>query len=153
MASYMSVFKYLEIQLEDIKSATNNFHDSRVIGSGGFGNVYKGELSRPDGKIEGSEGDEMILMYEYASRGSLQVILNDAALTWTQRLKICLDAAKGLSFLHDPKGTQQRVLHRDIKSANILLDGNLNAKGTTFKAVVQPDLTYLPEISRKTEYF
>ncbi|GKC97642.1 kinase-like domain, phloem protein 2-like protein, partial [Tanacetum coccineum] len=79
-----------------------------------------------------SEGNEMILMYEYASRGSLQGILNDAALTWTQRLKICLDVAKGLSFLHDPNGTQQRVLHRDIKSANILLDGNLNAKVADF---------------------
>ncbi|GJT89511.1 kinase-like domain, phloem protein 2-like protein [Tanacetum coccineum] len=170
MASYMSVFKYLEIQLEDIKSATNNFHDSRVIGSGGFGNVYKGELSHPEGKIEVAfkrlnrkhgqgdpeffkeirmlssykhdnlisllgycnEGNEMILMYEYAARGSLERILNDAALTWTQRLKICIDAAKGLSFLHDPNGTQQRVLHRDIKSANILLDENLNAKVADF---------------------
>ncbi|GKB40290.1 kinase-like domain, phloem protein 2-like protein [Tanacetum coccineum] len=170
MASFMSVFKHLEIQLEDNKSATNNFHDSRVIGSGGFGNVYKGELSHPEGKIEVafkrldrkhgqgdpeffkeirmlssykhdnlisllgycSEGNEMILMYEYASRGSLERVLNDTALTWTQRLKICLGAAKGLSFLHDPKGTQQRVLHCDIKSANILLDENLNAKVADF---------------------
>ncbi|GJT12087.1 kinase-like domain, phloem protein 2-like protein [Tanacetum coccineum] len=170
MASYMSVFKHLEIQLEDIKSATNNFHDSRVIGSGGFGNVYRGELSHPERKIKVAfkrlnrkhgqgdpeffkeirmlssykhdnlisllgycnEGNEMILMYEYAARGSLERILNDVALTWTQRLKICIDAAKGLSFLHDPNGTQQRVLHRDIKSANILLDENLNAKVADF---------------------
>ncbi|GKC84511.1 kinase-like domain, phloem protein 2-like protein, partial [Tanacetum coccineum] len=55
-----------------------------------------------------------------------------ATLTWMQRLKICLDAAKGLSFLHDPKGTQQRVLHCDIKSANILLDESLNAKVADF---------------------
>ncbi|GKA78440.1 kinase-like domain, phloem protein 2-like protein, partial [Tanacetum coccineum] len=78
------------------------------------------------------EGDEMILIYELASRGSLDRILNKATLTWTQRLKICLDAAKGLSFLHDPKGTQQRILHRDIKSANILLDESLNAKVADF---------------------
>ncbi|PWA83515.1 protein kinase-like domain, Phloem protein 2-like protein [Artemisia annua] len=171
MALYLSGFKHLEIQLEEIKSATNNFDDSKVIGAGGFGKVYKGELSHPaDGKImvafkrldrkygQGdpeffkeirmlssykhdnlisllgycNEGNEMILMYEYASRGSLEGILNDAALTWMQRLKICLGAAKGLSFLHDPNGTQQRVLHCDIKSANILLDENLNAKVADF---------------------
>ncbi|KAJ9538351.1 hypothetical protein OSB04_031084 [Centaurea solstitialis] len=74
------------------------------------------------------EGDEKILVYEYASRGSLDRHLRDAALTWIQRLGICLGAARGLSYLHDPKGTQQRVLHRDIKSSNILLDENWNAK-------------------------
>ncbi|PWA85445.1 protein kinase-like domain, Phloem protein 2-like protein [Artemisia annua] len=170
MASYLSGFKHLEIHLEDIKSATNDFDDSKVIGTGGFGKVYKGELTLPEGKSmvalkrldlksdQGDpeffreirmlscykhknlisllgfckEGDEMILIYEHASRGSLDRILNKATLTWVQRLKICLDAAEGLSFLHDPKGTQQRVLHCDIKSANILLDESLNAKVADF---------------------
>ncbi|PWA80272.1 Phloem protein 2-like protein [Artemisia annua] len=170
MASYLSGFKHLEIQLEEIKSATNNFDDSKVIGVGGFGKVYKGELSLPEGKSmvafkrldrkhgQGDpeffkeirmlssykhdnlisllgfcqEGDEMILIYEHASQGSLDRILNDANLTWTHRLKICHGAAKGLSFLHDPNRSQQRVIHRDIKSANILLDENLNAKVADF---------------------
>ncbi|PWA35827.1 protein kinase, ATP binding site, Serine/threonine-protein kinase Plk3 [Artemisia annua] len=79
-----------------------------------------------------NEEDEMILVYEYVSRGSLDRLLSDVTLTWTQRIKICLDAAKGLSFLHDPNGTQQRVLHCDIKSANILLDKNMNAKVSDF---------------------
>ncbi|KAJ9538352.1 hypothetical protein OSB04_031085 [Centaurea solstitialis] len=74
------------------------------------------------------EGDEKILVYEYASRGSLDRHLRDTALTWTQRIRICVDAARGLSYLHDPKETQQRVLHRDIKSSNILLDENWKAK-------------------------
>ncbi|GKA23986.1 kinase-like domain, phloem protein 2-like protein [Tanacetum coccineum] len=170
MATYLTGFKHLEIPLNLIKSATNNFNDSKVIGVGGFGKVYLGELPHPEGKIKVAfkrldrkhgqgdaeffkeirllscykhdnlisllgyckEGNEMILIYEYASHGSLERILNDAAFTWTQRLKICLGAAKGLSFLHDPKGTQQRILHRDIKSANILLDENLNAKVADF---------------------
>ncbi|PWA47357.1 protein kinase-like domain, Phloem protein 2-like protein [Artemisia annua] len=170
MATYLTAFKHLEIQLELIKSATDNFSDSKVIGVGGFGKVYKGELLYPEGKrivafkrldrkhgqadpqffteirllssykhdnlipLLGfcKEGDEMILMYEHASQGSLDRILNDANLTWTHRLKICLGAAKGLSFLHDPNGSQERVLHRDIKSANILLDENLNAKVADF---------------------
>ncbi|KVH91627.1 Protein kinase, catalytic domain-containing protein [Cynara cardunculus var. scolymus] len=55
-------------------------------------------------------------MYEYASRGSLDRHLSDATLMWMQRLRICLASARGLSYLHDPKGTQHRVLHCDIKS-------------------------------------
>nr|GFA59347.1 protein kinase-like domain, phloem protein 2-like protein [Tanacetum cinerariifolium] len=170
MASFKKEFEHLGIKLEDIKSATNNFNENKVIGNGGFGKVYKGELSHSEGKSmvaikrldrkygQGdpeffkeirmlscykhknlisllgfcNEGDEMILMYEHASRGSLDRILNDSTLTWTQRLKICLDAAKGLSFLHDPNETQQRILHCDIKSANILLDENLSAKVADF---------------------
>nr|KAJ0198993.1 hypothetical protein LSAT_V11C600326560 [Lactuca sativa] len=74
------------------------------------------------------EDGEKILVYEHASHGSLDHHLSRPTLTWRQRLKICLGAAMGLSYLHDPKGTQQRVLHRDIKSSNILLDENWNAK-------------------------
>ncbi|GJZ95095.1 kinase-like domain, phloem protein 2-like protein [Tanacetum coccineum] len=165
-------FKHLEIQLEDIKSATNNFDESKVIGRGGFGKVYAGELSHSQSeekslvaikRLDSRYGQggpeffkeirmlscyrhenlisllgfccqrgEMILIYEYASGGSLDRLLSSAALTWTQRLRICLDAAKGLSFLHDPNGTQQRVLHCDIKSANILLDKNMTAKVSDF---------------------
>lgn len=71
---------------------------------------------------------EKILVYEHASRGSLDRHLSSSTLTWTQRLKICLGAARGLCYLHDPKDTQQRVIHRDIKSSNIQLDENWNAK-------------------------
>ncbi|KAL8246205.1 hypothetical protein R6Q59_007421 [Mikania micrantha] len=46
--------------------------------------------------------------------------------------KICVEAARGISYLHDPNCTQQRVLHRDIKSSNILLDENWNAKVSDF---------------------
>ncbi|KAJ9537572.1 hypothetical protein OSB04_030305 [Centaurea solstitialis] len=74
------------------------------------------------------EGGEKVLVYEYASRGSLDFHLSAATLTWIQRLKICLGVARALRYLHDPDGTQQRVIHRDIKSANILLDENWNAK-------------------------
>ncbi|GJW22573.1 protein kinase, ATP binding site-containing protein [Tanacetum coccineum] len=42
--------------------------------------------------------------------------------------KICIGAARGLAYLHNPGQTQQRVLHRDIKSSNILLDENWNAR-------------------------
>nr|GEU58578.1 protein kinase-like domain, phloem protein 2-like protein [Tanacetum cinerariifolium] len=82
-----------------------------------LGKVYGGKLSRFNERNVvafkrlderfGQRGSEMILVYEHASRGSLDHILNDATLTWIQRLKICIDAAKGLSFLHDPNRTHQ----------------------------------------------
>ncbi|KAJ0774586.1 putative protein kinase RLK-Pelle-DLSV family [Helianthus annuus] len=78
------------------------------------------------------EGDERILVYEYASHQSLDRYLDKGSLTWIQRLQICLGAAKGIAYLHDPKKTQQRVLHRDIKSSNILLDDKWTAKVSDF---------------------
>ncbi|GJV23348.1 kinase-like domain, phloem protein 2-like protein [Tanacetum coccineum] len=172
MASFMKEYENLRIHLKDIKSATNNFDENKVIGNGGFGKVYEGELCHSNSEKKSlvalkrldrkyGQGDpqfwkeimmlsryrhenlisllgyciedgEMILIYEHAARGSLERYLKDATLTWTERIKICLEAAKGLSFLHDPNERQQRVLHCDIKSANILLDDNLNAKVSDF---------------------
>ena len=78
------------------------------------------------------EFGENILVYEYLSNKSLDMYLSSKDLTWRQRLDICIGAARGLQYLHDPEGTQQRVLHRDIKSANILLDENWKAKVSDF---------------------
>ncbi|XP_023754077.1 receptor-like protein kinase HERK 1 [Lactuca sativa] len=77
------------------------------------------------------EEKERILVYEYAPNKSLDFHLADPKLTWVQRLKICLGAARGLEYLHNPREAQ-RVLHCDIKSANILLDENWNAKIADF---------------------
>ncbi|KAJ0511327.1 putative protein kinase RLK-Pelle-LRR-I-1 family [Helianthus annuus] len=76
-----------------------------------------------------NENDKKILVYEYASNGSLNRHLNDATLTWTQRLKISIDAAIALDFLH---GGVLPVIHRDIKSSSILLNGDWNAKLSDF---------------------
>ncbi|XP_024996722.1 putative receptor-like protein kinase At5g39000 [Cynara cardunculus var. scolymus] len=78
------------------------------------------------------EGDEKILIYEYASKRSLDLYLNRDDLSWLQRLKICFGAACGLAYLHNPIEDQLRVLHRDIKSSNILLDENWNAMISDF---------------------
>ncbi|MFS7997266.1 putative protein kinase RLK-Pelle-LRR-I-1 family [Helianthus anomalus] len=78
------------------------------------------------------EGKEKIIVYEYAEHGSLDQYLrrNNTiyALTWLERLKICVDAARGLNHLHYHVGKHQTVIHRDIKSSNILLDHNWVAK-------------------------
>ncbi|KAK9079891.1 hypothetical protein SSX86_001564 [Deinandra increscens subsp. villosa] len=74
------------------------------------------------------ENDETIFVFEYAYNRSLDRHVKDATLTWTKRLKIAIDVAKGLDFLHRGVSPHQRILHRDIRSANILLDGDWKAK-------------------------
>ncbi|KAK9050972.1 hypothetical protein SSX86_027597 [Deinandra increscens subsp. villosa] len=117
--AHMKQFEHLKIQLEDVKSATNNFSDESCIGRGGFGKVYKGNIARLD-------------EHAMVALKRLDRVYGDR-LTWIGRLKVCIGAARGLAYLHDAAvGTQQRVLHRDIKSSNILLDENWNAKISDF---------------------
>ncbi|XP_076895128.1 receptor like protein kinase S.2-like [Bidens hawaiensis] len=79
------------------------------------------------------EESEMILVFEYMSKGSLDDCLGNAFnLTWAQRLQLCLDVAHGLNYLHTSTKDKPRIIHRDIKSANILLDDKWVAKIADF---------------------
>ncbi|KAK7407025.1 hypothetical protein VNO78_08665 [Psophocarpus tetragonolobus] len=73
-----------------------------------------------------------LLIYDYLPGGSLDEALHERAeqLDWDSRLNIIMGAAKGLAYLHHD--CSPRIIHRDIKSSNILLDGNLDARVSDF---------------------
>ncbi|KAL6599147.1 hypothetical protein ACP70R_046011 [Stipagrostis hirtigluma subsp. patula] len=78
--------------------------------------------------------DTRLIVYELMQNGSLETQLHGpsrgSALTWHIRLKIALDAARGLEHLHEH--CSPFIIHRDIKSSNILLDSDFNAKISDF---------------------
>nr|XP_043612063.1 uncharacterized protein LOC122583754 [Erigeron canadensis] len=92
------------------------------------------------------EKNEQIIVYEYAPQGSLDKCVRNAGLTWMLRLNICIDVATALAFLHGGAGKQAIVIHRDIKTPNILLNDKWNAKLADF------GLSLISPINQETDY-
>ncbi|XP_031256620.1 probable receptor-like protein kinase At2g42960 [Pistacia vera] len=81
------------------------------------------------------EGVHRMLVYEYVNNGNLEQWLHGAmrqhgALTWEARMKVIIGTAKALAYLHE--AIEPKVVHRDIKSSNILIDDEFNAKVSDF---------------------
>ncbi|XP_061336710.1 G-type lectin S-receptor-like serine/threonine-protein kinase At4g27290 [Gastrolobium bilobum] len=151
-----------------ISNATDQFSPSNILGEGGYGPVYKGELNgreiavkrlslksgqgpqefknevllianlqhRNLVKLLGCciQSDERILIYEYMPNRSLDKFIFDhirsKELDWNKRLHIISGIARGLVYLH--QDSRLRIIHRDLKTSNILLDNDMNPKISDF---------------------
>ncbi|XP_076891891.1 putative LRR receptor-like serine/threonine-protein kinase At1g53440 [Bidens hawaiensis] len=81
------------------------------------------------------EGKELLLIYEYLENNNLaRALFGDEEqklnLDWVTRKKICMGVARGLAYLHEE--SRLKIVHRDIKATNVLLDKDLNAKISDF---------------------
>ncbi|GLT73954.1 hypothetical protein SLA2020_457810 [Shorea laevis] len=152
---------------KDIIKKLETLNEEHIIGTGGFGTVYK--LAMEDGNlfalkriVKMNEGFDRffereleilgsikhrhlvnlrgycnsptskLLIYDFLAGGSLDEALHEKSeqLDWDARLNIIMGAAKGLAYLHHD--CSPRIIHRDIKSSNILLDANMVARVSDF---------------------
>ncbi|KAJ8615321.1 hypothetical protein MRB53_034693 [Persea americana] len=137
----------------ELKAATRNFSRSLMLGEGGFGCVYRGAIRSsedPSSKLEiavkklntkGIQGHkEWVTEVNFlgvVEHPNLVKSVEDhlstrfsEPLSWSMRLKVAEDAARGLTYLHEEMDFQ--IIFRDLKTSNILLDEHWNAKLSDF---------------------
>ncbi|KAL7243990.1 hypothetical protein ACSBR1_016251 [Camellia fascicularis] len=104
-----------------IANATNNFSISNKIGEGGFGPVYKGQLSTGQ-----------VIAVKRLSENSKQGVdtTKSNSLEWRKRFDIIVGIARGLLYFH--RDSRLRIIHRDLKASNVLLDNEMNPKISNF---------------------
>ncbi|KAK1439615.1 hypothetical protein QVD17_05435 [Tagetes erecta] len=131
--------------LSTLVAATNNFSDSNKLGQGGFGPVYKGcfkdgqEIAVKRLSASSSQGpeefkNEVIFISRLQHRNLVKILgycfEDGLKLEWLKKFHIIEGIARGLLYLH--QDSRLRIIHRDLKAANSLLDHDMNPKISDF---------------------
>ncbi|KAM0888594.1 hypothetical protein ACQ4PT_028239 [Festuca glaucescens] len=120
------------ISIQVLRNVTNNFSQENILGRGGFGTVYKGELH--DGtKIAVKRMESGVMGNKGLNEFKSEISVLTKPLEWKKRLSIALDVARGVEYLHSL--AQQTFIHRDLKPSNILLGDDMKAKVADFGLV------------------
>ncbi|KAK1319246.1 Receptor-like serine/threonine-protein kinase ALE2 [Acorus calamus] len=121
-----------------IKKLTNGGHQGDkefLVEVEMLSRLHHRNLVKLVGYYSSRDASQHLLCYELVPNGSLEAWLHgplgaNCPLDWDTRMKIALDAARGLAYLHED--SQPCVIHRDFKASNILLENNFNAKVSDF---------------------
>ncbi|TYH47744.1 hypothetical protein ES332_D10G019000v1 [Gossypium tomentosum] len=151
----------LQYDYATFEAATDKFSDANKLGEGGFGEVYKGilsnqqeiavkKLSRGSGQGDEEFKNEVVLVAKLQHRSLVRLLgfclereerilsldyfvfdpVKQGQLDWLRRYKIIEGIARGILYLHED--SRLRIIHRDLKASNILLDGDMNPKISDF---------------------
>lgn len=141
-----------EVAVKIMTEISNDGHQQFVTEVALLSRIHHRNLVPLVGYCE--EEHQRILVYEYMHNGTLRDHIHDSVkqkeLDWLTRLSIAEDAAKGLDYLHT--GCNPGIIHRDVKTSNILLDMHMRAKVSDFglSRQAEEDLTHVSSVARGT---